>query len=101
MIWPVSPVPIYISQKNLGQPKTFSLIFCLNMDWGGEMTMAESLKETHYVIRSPNRLNGPMLFVDDKELAELLLSKTNAKFRQDMKLEIHERKETDNRRTSH
>jgi len=28
-------------------------------------------------------------------LAELLLSKANAKFKQDIKLEIHERKETD------
>ena len=46
-------------------------------------------------MRSPNGTNGPMLFVNDKELAELLLSKANAKFKQDIKLEIHERKETD------
>ncbi len=44
--------------------------------------MLEISKQTHYVIRSPNRRNGPMLFVDDKELAELLLSKASVKFRQ-------------------
>jgi hypothetical protein len=43
--------------------------------------------------------NGPMLFVDDKDLAELLLSKANVKFKQDIKLEIYERKETDHRKT--
>ena len=40
------------------------------------------------------------MFVNDKELAELLLSKANAKFKEDIKLEIHESKETDHRRTS-
>ena len=59
--------------------------------------MAESVKETLYVIRPPN---GPVFLVYDKEAAELLLSKTNAKFKQDIKLEIHERKETDHTRTS-
>ncbi len=59
--------------------------------------MAESVKETLYVIRPPN---GPVFLVYDKEAAELLLSKANAKFKQDIKLEIHERKETDHTRTS-
>jgi len=59
--------------------------------------MAESVKETLYVMRPPN---GPVLLVYDKKLAELLLSKANAKFKQDIKLEIYERKETDHRRTS-
>ena len=40
------------------------------------------------------------MFVDDKELAELLLSKASVKFRQDMKLQIYETKEKDHRRTS-
>ncbi len=53
-------------------------------------------KQTHYVMRSPN---GPVLFVYDKELAELLLSKAKAKFKQDIKLEIHEWKEKDHRTT--
>ncbi|MFA6224501.1 MAG: hypothetical protein WC647_19560 [Desulfomonilaceae bacterium] len=59
--------------------------------------MAESVKKTLYVMRPPN---GPVFLVYDKELAELLLSKVNAKFNQEIKLEIHERKETDHRRTS-
>ncbi len=59
--------------------------------------MAESVKETLYVMRPPN---GPVFHVYNKELAELLLSKANAKFKQDIKLEIHESKETDHRRTS-
>ena len=59
--------------------------------------MVESLKEPIYMMRS---LNGPMLFVENKDLAELLLSKANAKFKQDIKLEIYERKETGHRRTS-
>jgi len=59
--------------------------------------MAESLKEPLYMMRC---LNGPVLLVNDKKLAELLLSKANAKFKQDIKLEIYERKETDHRRTS-
>ncbi|MFA6223765.1 MAG: hypothetical protein WC647_15760 [Desulfomonilaceae bacterium] len=59
--------------------------------------MAESVKETLYVIHPPN---GPVFLVYDKEVAELLLLKANAKFKQDLKLEIHERKETDHRRTS-
>ncbi len=59
--------------------------------------MAESVKQTLYVMRPPN---GPVFLVYDKELAELLLSKVNAKFNQEIKLEIHERKETDHRRTS-
>ena len=54
--------------------------------------MAESSKETIYVMRPPN---GPVFLVYDKDLAELLLSKANPKFKQDIKLEIHERKETD------
>jgi hypothetical protein len=58
--------------------------------------MSQLLKQTHYVMRSQN---GPMLFVDDKDLDELLLSKANVKFKQDIKLEIYERKETDHRRT--
>ena len=59
--------------------------------------MSALLKQTHYVMRSQN---GPMLFVDDKDLAELLLSKANVKFKQDIKPEIYERKETDhNKRT--
>ena len=57
--------------------------------------MEESAKSTQYVMRSPN---GPALFVYDKKLAELLLSKVNAKFKQDIKLEICETKETYNRR---
>ena len=59
--------------------------------------MAESVKETLYVIRPPN---GPVFLVYDKEMAQLLLSKAEAKFKQDIKLEIHETKETDHRRTS-
>ena len=59
--------------------------------------MAESVKETLYVMRPPN---GPVLFVYDKELAELLLSKANAKLRQDIKLEIYESKESDHRSRS-
>lgn len=59
--------------------------------------MAESAKERLYVMRTPN---GPVFLVHGKELAELLLSKANAKFKQDMKLEIHDRKETDQRITS-
>jgi hypothetical protein len=59
--------------------------------------MAESVKKTLYVMRPPN---GPVFLVYDKELAELLLSKANAKFNQEIKLEIHERKETDHIRTS-
>ena len=38
--------------------------------------MAESVKKTLYVMRPPN---GPVFLVYDKELAELLLSKVNAK----------------------
>ncbi len=57
--------------------------------------MLQSLKQPHYVMRSQN---GPVLFVNDKDLAELLLSKANAKFKQDVKPEIYERKETDHRR---
>jgi hypothetical protein len=34
-----------------------------------------------------------MLFVDDKKLAELLLSKASVRFKQDMKLEIYESKD--------
>jgi CobQ-like glutamine amidotransferase family enzyme len=59
--------------------------------------MAESVEKTLYVMRPPN---GPVFLVYNKALAELLLSKVNAKFNQDIKLEIHERKETDHRRTS-
>jgi hypothetical protein len=62
--------------------------------------MLESLKQTHYLIRSSNGLTGPMLYVDDKNLAELLLSKSSVKFRQDMKLKIYETKERDFRRNS-
>ena len=62
--------------------------------------MVELVKQKHYVMRSPNRPNGPMLFVDDKKLAELLLSKSSVKFRQDMKLQIFETKERDQKRTS-
>jgi len=40
-----------------------------------------------------------MLFVENKDLAELLLSKASVRFKQDIKLEIYERKETDHRRT--
>ena len=40
--------------------------------------MVELVKQKHYVIQSPNRPNGPMLFVDDKNLAELLLSKARS-----------------------
>jgi len=58
--------------------------------------MSELSRQTHYVMRSQN---GPVLFVDDKDLAELLLSKANIKFKQDIKLEIYERKETDHRKT--
>jgi hypothetical protein len=58
--------------------------------------MSELLKQTHYVMRSQN---GPMLFVDDKDLAELLLSKANVKFKQDIKPEIYETKGIDHRRT--
>lgn len=58
--------------------------------------MVELLKQTHYVMRSPN---GPMLFVENKDLAELLLSKAGVRFKQDIKLEIYERKETDHRKT--
>ncbi len=54
--------------------------------------MAESVEKTLYVMRL---LNGPVFLVYNKELAELLLSKVNAKFNQAIKLEIHERKETD------
>ena len=60
--------------------------------------MLELVKQKHYVMRSPNRPNGPMLFVDDKKLAELLLSKASVSFKQDMKLEIYERKEKNFRR---
>jgi hypothetical protein len=59
--------------------------------------MAESVQKKLYVMRPPN---GPVFLVYDKDLAELLLSKIKAKFNQDIKLEIHERKETDHRRTS-
>jgi len=62
--------------------------------------MLESLKQTHYLIKSSNGQNGPMLFVDDKNLAELLLSKSSVRFKQEMKLKIYERKEKDQRRTS-
>ncbi|MDQ1238840.1 MAG: hypothetical protein QG577_1025, partial [Thermodesulfobacteriota bacterium] len=41
----------------------------------------------------------PVLFVDDKDLAELLLSKANVKFKQDIKPEIYETKGIDHRRT--
>jgi hypothetical protein len=58
--------------------------------------MSELSRQTHYVMRSQN---GPVLFVDDKDLAELLLSKANIKFKQDIKLEIYERKEADHRKT--
>ncbi|MGA8833693.1 MAG: hypothetical protein ACLPVO_17015 [Desulfomonilaceae bacterium] len=58
--------------------------------------MAESVKETLYVMRTPS---GPVFLIYDKVVAELLLSKANAKFKQDIKLEIHERKETDHRNT--
>ncbi len=56
--------------------------------------MVESVRGTHYVMRCQN---GPVLFVYDKELAELLLSKASARFRQNIKLEIYESKETDRR----
>ena len=59
--------------------------------------MAESLKETLYVIRPPN---GPVLLVYDKEMAQFLLSKASVRFKQDIKLEIYERKETDHIRIS-
>ena len=59
--------------------------------------MAESLKEPIYVIRPPT---GPVFLVYDKEMAQLLLSKAQAKFKQDIELEIYERKETGHRRTS-
>jgi hypothetical protein len=62
--------------------------------------MVELVKQKHYVMRSPNRPNGPMLFVDDKKLAELLLSKASLSFKQDMKLKIYETKERDHNRTS-
>jgi len=58
--------------------------------------MIASAKQPHYVIRSTD---GPVLFVYDKELAELLLSKANAKVEQDIKLEIHEWKEKNHRIT--
>ena len=58
--------------------------------------MAESVKETLYVIRPPD---GPVFLVYDKEMAQLLLSKASLRFKQDIKLEIYERKETDHRRT--
>ena len=58
--------------------------------------MAESVKETLYVIRPPD---GPVFLVYDKEMAQLLLSKASVRFKQDIKLEIYERKETDHRRT--
>lgn len=61
--------------------------------------MVEIVKQTHYVMRARNGPNGPMLFVDDKELAELLLSKASIRFKQDIKLEIYERKEADHKRT--
>ncbi len=51
--------------------------------------MSELLKQTYYVMRSQK---GPVLFVDDKDLAELLLSKANPRFKQDLKLETHETK---------
>jgi CobQ-like glutamine amidotransferase family enzyme len=60
--------------------------------------MIESVRATHYVIRPKN---GPVLFVYDKELAELLLSKAKSKFRQDIRLEICEIQEKDQNRTSH
>jgi hypothetical protein len=59
--------------------------------------MAESAQKTLYMMRP---FNGPVFIVYDKKLAEWLLSKVNAKFNQAIKLEIHERKETDHRRTS-
>ena len=59
--------------------------------------MVELVKQKHYVMRSPNRPNGPMLFVDDKKLAEFLLSKASISFKQDMKLQIYETKERDHR----
>ena len=59
--------------------------------------MAESVKETLYVIRPPD---GPVFLVYDKKMAQLLLSKASVRFKQDIKLEIYERKETDHRRTS-
>lgn len=59
--------------------------------------MAESAKEKIYVMRPPN---GPVFLVYDKDVAELLLSKANDKFKQQIKLEIHERKETDPKRQS-
>ncbi|MFA6224574.1 MAG: hypothetical protein WC647_19925 [Desulfomonilaceae bacterium] len=59
--------------------------------------MAESAKKTLYVMRPSN---GPVFIVYDKGLAEWLLSKVNTKFNQDIKLEIHERKETDHRSRS-
>ena len=58
--------------------------------------MVELLKQTHYVMRSPNGLNGPMLFVDDKKLAELLLSKASVRFKKDMNLGIYESKDMGN-----
>ena len=58
--------------------------------------MAESVKETLYVMRTPS---GPVFLIYDKVVAELLLSKAKAKFKQDIKLEIHEWKETDHRNT--
>ncbi len=54
--------------------------------------MAQLLKQNYYVMRCSK---GPVLFVDGKELAELLLSRANLKFRQDIKLEKCQRKETD------
>jgi CobQ-like glutamine amidotransferase family enzyme len=62
--------------------------------------MVELVKQKHYVMRSPNRPNGPILFVNDKKLAELLLSKASVKFKQDIKLEIFQRTGTDHIRTS-
>ena len=59
--------------------------------------MAESVKETLYVMRPPN---GPVFLMYDKEMAQLLLSKAQSKFKQDIELEIYERKETGHRRTS-
>jgi hypothetical protein len=59
--------------------------------------MAESVEKTVYVMRPQN---GPVFLVYNKALAELLLSKVNAKFNQAIKLEIHERKETDYRSRS-
>ncbi|MDQ1273594.1 MAG: hypothetical protein QG591_2224 [Planctomycetota bacterium] len=58
--------------------------------------MLQLLKQTHYVMRSQK---GPVLFVNDKDLAELLLSKANVKFKQDIKPEIYETKGIDQKRT--